>query len=191
MIATAAWLVATAYVAVFVVFSRRAARMAGRSIWLFASGDARQVLTAWLFRIAFAGVALWPPMTAFMHWGSAAAGAPDVLRAAGLLACFAGAAIALVAQIGMGRSWRIGTAAGALGPIVDSGLFAWSRNPAFVGQALLFVGAAVATSDIVVALCALCCIVAIAIQVPIEERALLATFGEPYRAYMQRVRRWL
>lgn len=91
----------------------------------------------------------------------------------------------------MGASWRIGAAEGELGPIVDNGPFAISRNPVFVGQALLFVGLFLVLPSLIQGALTLALLVAIVLQVRIEERVLVRSLGQPYRDYQQRVRRWL
>ncbi|WP_046863422.1 methyltransferase family protein [Microvirga massiliensis] len=60
-----------------------------------------------------------------------------------------GSAIALMSQYHMGASWRVGAAPGELGPLVDTGPFALSRNPAFLGQAILLLGLALVFPDLV------------------------------------------
>jgi len=108
-----------------------------------------------------------------------------------------GAMIAATSQMHMGASWRIGAAEGETGAIVDTGPFALSRNPVFVGQIILFVGLLLVFPDLFQAALTLALVVAIRLQVKIEERVLTATLGvltatlgEPYLAYSRRVGRW-
>ena len=77
------------------------------------------------------------------------------------------------------------------GAIVDSGPFAISRNPVFLGQALLFIGLFIVLPSLIQAALTLALLFAIALQVRIEERVLAAAYGQPYRDYASRVRRWL
>jgi protein-S-isoprenylcysteine O-methyltransferase Ste14 len=184
------------YLASFFALSAYAAHQAGRSIWLFGKGAEKQGLPALLFRVAFAGAALWPLMDAAV--GPWPAG--DVLRAVfdgvafdslGHLLVAVGAIIAIASQTAMGASWRIGAAAGETGPIVTDGPFAVSRNPVFVGQAVLFAGLFLVFPGLVQALLTAALIVAIHLQVRIEEKVLAETLGEPYLAYMARVSRWI
>ena len=76
--------------------------------------------------------------------------------------------------------------------IVTTGLYARSRNPIYVAMAVILVGLGLAIDSLWV----------IAMVVPLllvlrfgviarEERYLTRKFGEPYRAYTTRVRRWL
>lgn len=76
--------------------------------------------------------------------------------------------------------------------IIDSGLYAHSRNPMYLGMALLYAGGAILLRS-PGALALLVPAVAV-IQTQViarEERYLEAKFGETYRAYKARVRRWL
>ena len=76
--------------------------------------------------------------------------------------------------------------------IVDTGLYGFTRNPMYLGMALLYTGLAVAFRSIGALI--LLPIVIIIIQTQViarEERYLEAKFGEAYRAYKTRVRRWL
>ncbi|CAD5289107.1 conserved membrane hypothetical protein [Bosea sp. 62] len=192
----ASYLMAVVYVISFFVLSTLLAEEAGRPVWLFGRGKEKQTLPALLFRLAFAGAVLWP------LW-LAAFGNPvkdDPLAAAldgpwfdvlGHLLVVIGAGVALLSQRAMGSSWRIGAAEGEQGAIVDSGPFAISRNPVFVGQALLFIGLFIVLPSLVQAALTLALLIAIRLQVAIEERVLSASLGQPYLVYKARVRRWL
>lgn len=76
--------------------------------------------------------------------------------------------------------------------IVASGLYARSRNPIYLAMAMVLIGLGLAVDSLW----------EIAMVVPLlgvlrwgviarEERYLARKFGEPYRAYTARVRRWL
>lgn len=45
--------------------------------------------------------------------------------------------VAFAAQMSMGSSWRVGVVGGETGDLVSGGLYRFSRNPTFVGQAAL------------------------------------------------------
>lgn len=189
------YLMVLVYVISFLAMSAILAKEAGRPIWLFGKGGG-QALPALLFRIAFIGAVLWPLVIAafgdpvrhdpIAHWFDGVW--YDLL---GHLFCVIGACIAIVSQRYMGASWRIGAAAGELGPIVETGPFAISRNPVFVGQALLFIGLFIVLPNLVQAALTLALLIAIWLQVRVEERVLAASLGEPYLAYRRKVRRWL
>jgi len=87
----------------------------------------------------------------------------------------------LVAQIQMGDSWRIGIDEQTISPLVQNGLFSISRNPIFLGMLVMLATLVVTILGIVL----------IHIQVRLEESSLLENYGESYRAYQMRVRRWI
>lgn len=190
------YLLFAAYIFAFFGLTAWAAREAGKPVWLFGRGTEPQALPALLFRLAFAGAAVWP----IVRWLAADRLPADPIRSAldgalldiiGSTAVAAGAFAAAASQMHMGASWRIGAAKGEVGAIVSDGPFAVSRNPVFVGQALLFLGLFLVFPDVVQGLLTLALLVAIDLQVRIEERVLAASLGEPYVVYMGKVRRWI
>jgi len=76
--------------------------------------------------------------------------------------------------------------------LVTSGVYRFTRNPMYVGQCLAVVGWCMWLDH------ALAWVVPVAhvafltmFQIKPEERVLMAKFGEDYRVYCARVRRWL
>ncbi len=76
--------------------------------------------------------------------------------------------------------------------LVTSGLFRYSRNPIYVGLLLLPLGFAIALNSawLLASTGFLFCLLHFGVIRP-EERFLAAQFGDAYRAYTKRVRRWL
>lgn len=190
------YLMVVVYVISFLAMSAILAKEAGRPIWLFGKGGGEQAVPALLFRIAFAGALLWPLVVAVL--GNPVRNDPLTAGLDGLwfdlfghLLCVVGACIAIISQRYMGMSWRIGAAEGEAGPLVETGPFALSRNPVFVGQALLFIGLFIVLPSLIQAAFTLALLIAIVMQVRIEERVLAASLGEPYLAYQRKVGRWI
>ena len=76
--------------------------------------------------------------------------------------------------------------------IVTTGVYARTRNPMYVGMALLYAGLAVALDGPIALILLAAVMVTIRYGVIArEERYLEGKFGEAYRAYKARVRRWL
>jgi protein-S-isoprenylcysteine O-methyltransferase Ste14 len=92
---------------------------------------------------------------------------------------------------------RAGTTVNPMRPgnstqLVQSGLHRWSRNPMYLGHAVILLGAAMllANAFAFVAM-PLYVFYVTRFQIVPEERALQARFGQAYRDYRRRVRRWL
>ena len=82
--------------------------------------------------------------------------------------------------------WRPSTA------MVTTGLYRFTRNPMYLGMALVYAGLSVLANS-VFALACLFPVLAVVTYGVIkrEERYLEVTFGEAYRAYKGKVRRWI
>lgn len=74
--------------------------------------------------------------------------------------------------------------------LVSSGPYRWTRNPMYLGHLIFFAGLALLFSG-VAWLVLLLHAVWFDLRVRQDEAGLLALFGEPYRAYRQRVKRWI
>lgn len=68
--------------------------------------------------------------------------------------------------------------------VIDRGPYRWVRHPSYTGLLLTLAGAGVAFGNwlSILALIILSAL-GLAIRIRVEERALLAALGEPYRAY--------
>jgi protein-S-isoprenylcysteine O-methyltransferase Ste14 len=120
-------------------------------------------------------------------------GLGDGLRtAAALAALVAGLVVGLLAT---GRFSRAGTNVKPWQPstaLVTGGPFRWTRNPMYLGMALIYVGLALIADSLTALVLLVPVLVIIDTQVIArEERYLEGKFGDEYRAYKARVRRWL
>jgi protein-S-isoprenylcysteine O-methyltransferase Ste14 len=75
--------------------------------------------------------------------------------------------------------------------LVVEGPYRYVRNPLYVGDFCLIVGAALLTRSWALVLVAALYLVQLAIQLPFEERELRERFGVPYRCYCQLVPRFV
>lgn len=76
--------------------------------------------------------------------------------------------------------------------LVTDGPYRYSRNPLYLGLALLLLGAAIFLGSVTPFLVVPGFMAAIGVSfIRREEAALSATFGERYTEYRRRVRRWL
>ncbi|MBN8657345.1 MAG: isoprenylcysteine carboxylmethyltransferase family protein [Anaerolineae bacterium] len=97
----------------------------------------------------------------------------------------------LVAQLQMGDSWRIGIDEKSKSALVQHGLFGVSRNPIFLGMMVMLVGLLLTIPTAATLAVTLLGNVLIHIQVRLEEPFLIEKYGEMYRDYQKRVRRWV
>jgi protein-S-isoprenylcysteine O-methyltransferase Ste14 len=95
------------------------------------------------------------------------------------------------AQATMGASWRVGAPAEGPGALVTNGLFGVSRNPVFVGMFGLALAMFLWSPNMLSASLLPLAASTMAMQVRIEEDALLAKHGELYAAYQKRTPRWV
>jgi len=75
--------------------------------------------------------------------------------------------------------------------LVDSGIYAWMRNPMYLGHIVYMIGVAVLFESWFGAAIAIGRAVWFHFRVLRDERGLAQRFGEPYVAYTRRVKRWL
>jgi len=96
-----------------------------------------------------------------------------------------------IAQYQMGQSWRIGIDREHRSPLVEKGLFKFSRNPIYVGLVATLLGLFLVVPNALTLLVFVLGFVVISIQVRLEESFLLESHGAAYTEYQRRVRRWL
>lgn len=76
--------------------------------------------------------------------------------------------------------------------LVTTGIFHWTRNPMYLGMALLYCGLAIFFDSLLGLLLLPVVLLVIQTQVMAKEEAYLErTFGDEYRAYKTSVRRWI
>ena len=158
-------------------------RATGDRPWAFAAAKGVQRIAGSSFAMTVAALLVAAAL--------APAGLPTGWTVLAAIAAVVGAAIVIVAQVQMGRAWRVGVREGDAPLFVSHGLFRFSRNPIFVG--MMLVGSATAMVSATwwgwaawVLFAASC-----AVQVRIEEAHLESSFGETYRAFRRQSPRWL
>jgi len=106
--------------------------------------------------------------------------------------CGALFAIAGVTAFRRGRTTVNPMTPGASTAIVTNGVYRWSRNPMYVGFAMVLLGWVLYLGNLSAALLLPCYLLYMnRYQITPEERALQQKFGSEYDNYTQRVRRWL
>lgn len=76
--------------------------------------------------------------------------------------------------------------------LVTSGPYAWRRNPIYLGEILMLFGAAELTKNVwFIILAAAFAVLITVLQIVPEERHLEARFGNAWRDYAARTKRWI
>ncbi|WP_288227107.1 isoprenylcysteine carboxylmethyltransferase family protein [uncultured Enterococcus sp.] len=109
----------------------------------------------------------------------------------GLGLIFAGVVLFYIAVRAMGLNWSAGYNEKQRTELVTTGIYRFSRNPAFVAFDFLYLGLAVTFPNILVIAVALTAFILFDRQIRGEETYLVSTFGESYRQYQAKVRRYL
>jgi len=77
-------------------------------------------------------------------------------------------------------------------PVITGGAYRWVRHPSYTGGILMFTGIGLALANWVsLATLAFVAVFVYVYRVRAEERALVATLGEPYRQYMKTSKRFV
>lgn len=113
------------------------------------------------------------------------------LRACGLVLIVLGDWFFITAFLTMKDSWRAGIDESQKTELVTGGIYKISRNPAFVGFDLMYIGTSFAISNIVLIILSLICIILMHLQIKEEERFLTETFKDEYLEYKKKVKRYL
>ncbi|HEX6852242.1 MAG TPA: isoprenylcysteine carboxylmethyltransferase family protein [Candidatus Polarisedimenticolaceae bacterium] len=145
-----------------------------------------------------------PPVAVFVLCGAAAFGLRELAPTLGHEASWASAVALLLGGIGVGiavlgviRFVRVGTTVHPTHPsrasrVVRTGIYRLSRNPMYLGLALLLAALATWLSHPLPFLVVPAFVLYMnRFQIRPEERALLEKFGEPYAEYRTAVRRWI
>ena len=136
--------------------------------------------------IEIISVILYPKMTLIPALKSC-----PILQWAGLAIAAIGVVFFIVAMLTMADSWRAGIPDSDKTAFVQRGIYRISRNPAFVGFDLMYIGLLMAFPNIIHLLFAVFPVVMLHLQIRQEEDFLRKTFGTEYEEYCKKVRRYI
>ena len=140
-----------------------------------------------LMSMATLGVVIAQLVTIAFGWSCLAANA----RFTGFVIGMLGDLIFLLSVLCMKDSWRAGIPDQDHTELVTSGIYRFSRNPAFLGFDLMYVGALLLYGNLLTLGFSVFAIVMLHLQILQEERYLVNTFGAPYQEYCRHVSRYL
>lgn len=116
---------------------------------------------------------------------------PLPVRAIGALLAALGLLFFALAITTMRSSWRAGVDESQRTEMITSGVYRLSRNPAFVGFDLLYIGTFLALPNVVLLVAAVFTIVLLHLQILEEEKFLPKVFGAAYGEYRRKTPRYL
>lgn len=113
------------------------------------------------------------------------------IRFIGFLVGILGDILFLIAIITMKNSWRAGIPSEDKIEFVSNGIYKISRNPAFVGFDLMYIGICLLYCNVLTIVFSLFAIIMLHFQILEEEKYLKKTFGEKYLSYKNKVCRYI
>ena len=117
---------------------------------------------------------------------------PLLFRIIGAVVSMAGTAVFITAVLTMRDSWRAGVSQTDQTELVTSGIYQISRNPAFLGFDLLYIGILLMFFNWALCVVSVFAILMYHLQiVNVEEDFLLAAFGNEYLQYKKKVCRYI
>ena len=140
-----------------------------------------------LMSIATLGVPIVQLLSIAFGWSRLPAGA----RFTGFCVGMLGDAIFLLSVLCMKDSWRAGIPDKDETALVTTGIYRFSRNPAFLGFDLMYIGVLLLYGNLLTLGFSVFAIVMLHLQILQEERYLVNTFGSLYQEYCRHVFRYL
>lgn len=117
---------------------------------------------------------------------------PEWVRMVGICVGVVGVATFILSVITMSDSWRAGVSETDKTELVTKGIYKISRNPAFLGFDLVYVGSLLMFFNWVLFIVSVCAMIMFHLQiVNVEEDFLITAFGEEYLSYKNKVNRYI
>ena len=140
-----------------------------------------------LMSIATLGAPIAQLMSIALGWNHLPAGA----RFTGFLIGMLGDGIFLLSVLCMKDSWRAGIPDKDKTALVTTGIYRYSRNPAFLGFDFMYVGVLLMYGNLLTLGFSIFAMIMLHLQILQEERYLVNAFGAPYQEYCRHVFRYL
>ena len=135
-----------------------------------------------VLRLIWPEVDQWIGLYSWPHFG------PYII---GITLLMGGFGLAITTHFQMRDDWRSGIDAAQSGHLITQGLYAYSRNPAYIGVASAQLGFLMALPSVFSLICFFVGISALYFQVLLEEQYLTSKYGKQYQLYSRSVPRWL
>lgn len=109
----------------------------------------------------------------------------------GIVLTYLGYFIFLQAMLSMRTSWRVGIDKTSKTKLITHGVYKYSRNPAFVGFDLMFIGLFLMYPNLLTLLVFIVNILAMHLLILQEEKHLKSMLGDEYIKYYKKTRRYI
>lgn len=150
--------------------------------------DANSLRILWLV----IGPSIFAGVLALRLWPGARLPHPYECAVAGFAIFILGVSLRWWAIIMLGRFFTIDVAIATDHKLVEAGPYRFVRHPSYTGALVAFLGFGLSLGNWIALLAILAPILgAFVYRMEVEERALVAGLGEPYRAYQRRTKRLL
>lgn len=114
------------------------------------------------------------------------------IRIAGACLALIGLAVFIISVVTMQDNWRAGVSNMDKTKLVTEGIYQISRNPAFLGFELVYIGMVLMFFNLPLLLVSVFAMLMFHLQiVNVEEEHLLESFGDAYLDYKKKVRRYI
>ena len=180
-----ALLVLAVFYGIYLLKQWRQKRRGIRTMQIGRRKDTHAVET--LMGIATVGIIPAQLLSIVMGWSHLGANA----RFTGFCIGSSGDLIFLISVLSMKDSWRAGIPEGDRTKLVKDGIYTYSRNPAFVGFDLQYIGVLLMYCNLLTGLFTVFAIVMLHMQILQEEKYLTSAFGAEYLEYRHQVYRYL
>lgn len=140
-----------------------------------------------LMSVATVGVVAAQLLSIMFGWNHLPANARFTGFGIGML----GDLIFLLSVLCMKDSWRAGIPDKDKTELVTSGIYRFSRNPAFLGFDMMYIGVLLMYCNLLTGFFTAFAMVTLHLQILQEEKYLAGVFGKEYREYRKRVFRYL
>lgn len=140
-----------------------------------------------LMSAATLGIVLAQLLSVAANWSFLTYGA----RFMGFVTGLSGDAVFLSAVLCMKDSWRAGIPGKDKTKIVTEGVYKFSRNPAFLGFDLMYIGVFLMYANVLTGFFTVFAVLMLHLQILQEEKYMLSEFGEEYADYKKHVCRYL
>ena len=115
----------------------------------------------------------------------------EIIGWVGVIFCFTGLFLFLYSLISFWKSFRVGIDEDEPGSLITTGAFALSRNPIYTAFGLVLIGQFLIYPNLLLLIYVIAGFLLFHRQIGMEEQSLLKIYGEEYRQYCKKVRRYL